>query len=274
MPPLGTKEALEEYLNNVFIRAGGSLDKSGNPIVEVQLKGSEALVEWRSIEEAVASLKMNGINFVAALHAGRQAARDEAHLHHAQPAQRAGHPACAGAQRGVPEARARGADVPVGGEQSNTSYLSHQLRLTNLPKSICEDELAAGLRRFGYTQLTRELRELYLLRDSSFESKGIAFCRFESNSETNAALTAKFKLKNQLVTIKRVANPELPQPRHRKSASSSSSSSSSSHRSSSQEMSEPNSSKSSPHPPGPTSATILVGLRRVTISLTEKGRRR
>jgi len=114
----------------------------------------------------------------------------------------------------------------------------------------------------------RELKELYLLRTGAFEPTGIAFCRFESYSETNAALTAKFKLKGQLVTIKRV-NQELGKQQHRKSVSSSSSSSSS-QRSSSVEMSEARSSKSSPHPPGPTSATILVGLKRVAINLTEK----
>ena len=125
----------------------------------------------------------------------------------------------------------------------------------------------------GRASSCRELKELYLLRDGSFESRGIAFCRFETNSETNAALTAKFKLKGQLVTVQRATNPEQPrrpQQQQRKSLSSSSSSSSSSPRSSSVEPSEAESSRSSPHPPGPTCTTILVGVRRVTISLLEK----
>lgn len=67
---------LQEYLMRVFTRAGGLIDKVGNAVgefdqilsVEPHLSTGYVVVEWRSIEECMASLALDGINFVVYYH--------------------------------------------------------------------------------------------------------------------------------------------------------------------------------------------------------------
>lgn len=63
---------LQEYLLRVFTRAGGLIEKTGNAVsrsnqilsIEPHLSSGYVVVEWRSIEECMASLALDGINFV------------------------------------------------------------------------------------------------------------------------------------------------------------------------------------------------------------------
>lgn len=63
---------LQEYLLRTFTRAGGLVEKTGNAVAEIDeilsvephLSMGYVVVEWRSIEECMASLALDGINFV------------------------------------------------------------------------------------------------------------------------------------------------------------------------------------------------------------------
>ena len=64
--PSAKSEGFQEFLQKVFVRAGGAVERAGNPLVGIDesfAKG-EASVEFRSLEEASAALALSGLNYV------------------------------------------------------------------------------------------------------------------------------------------------------------------------------------------------------------------
>jgi hypothetical protein len=252
MNPNAKAELFQEFLMKVFVRAGGAIERTGNPIVGIEenfAKQGTAQVEFRSIEESLAGLSLQGINYGGKNIQVRRAneSPNMANILGTRP-------------------------VPVLDENylknlrvsAQVKDHADKLRVANLPVHLDEEDILSQIATLG------ALQEFYLVRDlQEFRSKGFAWARFADSVATNRALVTKTFIDKTLITIRRVNEPlgaEKPATRkelRKKSVSRSSSSSSSCKRRKS-------SSSSSDRSLPPEAKKIIVGKRTVEIDPREK----
>lgn len=270
MPAGVPLDLFQTFLHRILVKSGATFERvPGSVILGVTpITGGTVFVELRSIEEAMASLELDGIMF-----AGKNLTFKR-NIENQRLAQTTG-------SRPVPK--------------PNESYLrklkvnpsvkddTEKLKLTGFPSNVAEDHLAAALSEVG------PLSDLLLRRElNTFNSKCLAFCRFANPEHTRAALKAKIPVEGKLIKVERVYEvPEkkeapliglLSKPllasKKKKSVSKSSSSSSSSSNSNSSSSS---SSASSPGPSeekrkvfvDPKKLKVIVGEKVVQIDIAE-----
>ena len=186
MPPGVPLDVFQSFLHRILVKSGATFERVPGPIIlaVAPVTGGTVFVELRSIEEAMASLELDGVLF-----AGKNLTFKR-NIENPRLAQTTG-------SRPVPK--------------PNENYLrklkvspsvkddTEKLKLTGFPSNVAEDHLAIALSEIG------PLNELLLRREqTTFASKCLAFCRFASPEATRAALKAKILIEGKPVKVERV----------------------------------------------------------------------
>lgn len=274
MPPGVPLDLFQTFLHRVLVKSGATIERVSGPVIlgVTPITGGTVFVELRSIEEAMASLELDGILFA------NKNLTFMRNIDNPRLANTIG-------SRPIPKL--------------NENYVkklklsplvkddTEKLKITGFPTNVAEDHLAIALSEVG------PLSELLLRREmTTFVSKCFAFCRFTNPEATRAALKARINVEGKPIKIERVNEPSekkqaplfgliskiAAKPVAQKPASKSSSSSSSSSGSRGSSSSD---SSSSSRPPAekqkvyvdPIKQKVIIGQKVVQIDITEPCKR-